>query len=75
MNCAAYAVTIIRQVKQKKLSGLIVMSVKNGPMKFVHLTVYGTILEKIVGCVIKINNSILLKEKYMRKVITILKIT
>ena len=46
MNCAAYVVTIIRQVKQEKLSGLILMSSKNGPMKFVHLTVHGKILEK-----------------------------
>ena len=71
MNCAAYAITIIHQVKQGKLSGLIVMSVINGRMKFVYLTFHGKILEKIVGCVIKISNSILLKKKHMRKVITI----
>ena len=71
MNCAAYAITIIHQVKQEKLSGLIVISVINEPMKFVHLTVHGKILEKIVGCVIKISNSILLKKEHMRKVITI----
>ena len=71
MSCAAYAITIVHQVKQEILSGLIVMSVINGPMKFVHLTVHGKILEKIVGCVIKISNSILLKKEHMRKVITI----
>ena len=72
--CAAYAVTIIHQVRKENLSGLIVMSVINWPMKFTHLTVHGKILEKIVGCVIKMNNSILLKKRHMRKVITILNI-
>ena len=47
------------------------ISVINEPIKFVHLTVYGKILEKIVGCVIKISNSILLKKEHMRKVIPI----
>ena len=61
--------------KARKISGLIVMSAINTPMKFVHLTVPGKILEKIVGCVIKISNSILLKKKHMRKVITIYNIT
>ena len=51
------------------------MSVINGIMKFVNLTEYDKILEKIVDCVIKINNSILLKKEHMRKVITILNIT
>ena len=75
MNCAEYVVTIIHPVKQEKLSGLIVMSVINGTMKFVHLRVRGKIFEKVVGCVIKINNLVLLKKNHMRKVITILNIT
>ena len=71
MNCAAYAITIIHQVKQGKLSELIVMSVIDGRMKFVYLTFHGKILEQVVGCVIKISNSIFLKKKHMRKAITI----
>ena len=51
------------------------MSVINGIMKFVNLTEYDKILEKTVDCVIKINNSILLKKEHMRKIITILNIT
>ena len=74
INCAAYAVTIIHQVRKENLSGLIVMSVIDWPMKFTHLTVHAKILEKIVGYVIKMNNSILLKKRHMRKVITILNI-
>ena len=72
--CVAYAVTMIHKVKQenKWIECYICNKWTNEVCAFDS---YGKKLEKIVGCVINVNNSILLQKKLMRKVITILNIT